>query len=178
MILTSHEKVIYYTTIVLNDLLNDEYEDIVLSNQQQQRIQEFFYNFELINKLDQENYDLEVELLCNQALDFFDELELDSEEIDVLLELQKQFEEKKQQEDEMLEGAKKYYDDMMNKYNNGDSSMFDQVKSIMHGLGINEKDMENKSPEELNQYIEDLCTRFGISKVKLKLLQKNLNYKL
>ena len=47
----------------------------------------------------------------------------------------------------MLEGAKKYYDDMMNKYNNGDSSMFDQVKSMMHGLGINEKDMENKSPE-------------------------------
>ena len=170
MILTSHEKVIYYTTIVLNDLLNDEYEDIVLSNQQQQRIQEFFYNFELINKLDQENYDLEVELLCNQALDFFDELELDSEEIDVLLELQKQFEEKKQQEDEMLEGAKKYYDDMMNKYNNGDSSMFDQVKSIMHGLGINEKDMENKSPEELNQYIEDLCTRFGISKSQIEAL--------
>ncbi len=172
MILTSHEKVIYYTTIVLNDLLNDEYEDIVLSNQQQQRIQEFFYNFELINKLDQENYDLEVELLCNQALDFFDELELDSEEIDVLLELQKQFEEKKQQEDEMLEGAKKYYDDMMNKYNNGDSSMFDQVKNMMHGLGINEKDMENKSPEELNQYIEDLCTRFGISKSQIEALAK------
>lgn len=172
MILTSHEKVVYYTTIVLNDLLNDEYEDIVLSNQQQQRIQEFFYNFELINKLDQENYDLEVELLCNQALDFFDELELDSEEIDVLLELQKQFVEKKQQEDEMLEGAKKYYDDMMNKYNNGDSSMFDQVKSMMHGLGINEKDMENKSPEELNQYIEDLCTRFGISKSQIEALAK------
>ena len=154
------------------DRAETTYDEFLDNKDVQQRIQEFFYNFELINKLDQENYDLEVELLCNQALDFFDELELDSEEIDVLLELQKQFEEKKQQEDEMLEGAKKYYDDMMNKYNNGDSSMFDQVKSIMHGLGINEKDMENKSPEELNQYIEDLCTRFGISKSQIEALAK------
>ena len=37
---------------------------------------------------------------------------------------------------------------------------------------INEKDMENKSPEELNQYIEDLCTRFGISKSQIEVLAK------
>lgn len=172
MILTDHEKVAYYVSIVLNDLLNDEYEDIILNNQQQQKIKEFFHELDLISKLDQKNYCLELELLCNHALNFFDELELDSVEIDILLDLQKKFSD---QNDQMYEGAKKYYDDMMHKYQEGDPSMFNQVKSMMQSLGINEKDLENKSPDELNQYIEDLCTRFGISKSQIETLAKKFN---
>lgn len=172
MILTDHEKVAYYVSIVLNDLLNDEYEDIILNNQQQQKITEFFHELDLISKLDQKNYCLELELLCNHALNFFDELELDSEEIDILLALQKKFSD---QNDQMYKGAKKYYDDMMHKYQEGDPTMFNQVKSMMQSLGINEKDLENKSPDQLNQYIEDLCTRFGISKSQIETLAKKFN---
>lgn len=172
MILTDHEKVAYYVSIILNDLLNDEYEDIILNNQQQQKIKEFFHELDLISKLDQKTYCLELELLCNHALNFFDELELDSEEIDILLDLQKKFND---QNDQMYEGAKKYYDDMMHKYQEGDLSMFNQLKSMMQSLGINEKDLENKSPDQLNQYIEDLCTRFGISKSQIETLAKKFN---
>lgn len=175
MILTDHEKVDYYVSIVLNDLLNDEYEDVILTNQQQHKIQEFFHELDLIKKLDQENYCLELELLCNHALNFFDELELDSEEIDILLALQKKFNNKNNQNDQMYEGAKKYYDDMMHKYQDGDPSMFNQMKGMMQSLGINEKDLENKSPAELNQYIEDLCNRFGISKSQIEALAKKFN---
>lgn len=172
MILTDHEKVAYYVPIVLNDLLNDEYEDIVLNKQQQQKIKEFFHELDLISTLDQKNYCSELELLCDHALKFFDELELDSEEIDILLNLQKKFSD---QNDQMYKGAKKYYDDMMHKYQEGDPSMLNQVKSMMQSLGIDEKDLENKSPDQLNQYIEDLCTRFGISKSQLETLAKKFN---
>lgn len=42
MIMDTHEKVEYYTRIVLNDLENDEYEDIVLTPTQNNSIKEFY----------------------------------------------------------------------------------------------------------------------------------------
>lgn len=172
MILTNHEKVAYYIPIILKDLLNDEYEDILLTDQQQKKINDFFQDLELINKLNQDNYQIELELICTQALNFFNELELDSDEIDILIELQEQFNERKKQEDQMFDGAKQYYDDMMNKYQEGDTTMFSQMKGMMQNLGINENELEGKSPAESNQYLEDLCARFGISKSQVENLAK------
>ncbi|WP_455684245.1 hypothetical protein [Thomasclavelia sp.] len=175
LILTDHEKVAYYIPIVLKDLINDEYEDVVLTNQDQQKITDFYHDLELIKKLDQENQILELELLCNQALEFFDALDLDSEEIDILLELQKQFNNKNGQGDQIFEGAEKYYDDMIHKYKEGDPNMLNQIKGLMKTLGINEEDLKDKSPAELNNYIEDLCTRFGVSKSQIEKLSKKFN---
>lgn len=42
----------------------------------------------------------------------------------------------------------------------------------MKTLGIDEQDLEGKSPAELNQYIENLCSRFGISKSQIEKLSK------
>ncbi|MFQ8705028.1 MAG: hypothetical protein ACLR9T_03115 [Thomasclavelia sp.] len=172
MILTNHEKVAYYVPIILDDIINDEYEDITLTNQDQQKIKNFYYELELIKKLDYENQIFELEQLCNQALDFFNALALDSEEIDILLKLQKQFNDKNNEDEESFKGAEKYYDDMMNKYQKGDPDMLNQIKGVMKTLGIDEQDLEGKSPAELNQYIENLCSRFGISKSQIEKLSK------
>lgn len=175
MILTNHEKVSYYVSIILKDLINDEYEDIILTKQDQQTIKDFYHELELIKKLDQENQLLELELLCNRALEFFDNLGLDSEEIDILLELQKKFNDDNHQDDQIFDGTKKYYDDMMHKYQEGDPIILNQIKAMMKNLGINEKDLEDKSPTELNQYMEDLCAKFGISKSQIEKLSKKFN---
>ena len=45
----------------------------------------------------------------------------------------------------------------------------------MKALGINEEELKGKSPAELNQYIEDLCTRFGVSKSQIEKLSKKFN---
>ena len=175
MILTSHEKVAYYIPIILEDIINDEYEDIILTNQDQQKIKDFYHDLELIKKLDPENQLLELELLCNQALDFFNALDLDSEEIDVLLELQKEFNEKNKQDEQIFKGAEKYYDDMIHKYQEGNPDTLNLIKGMMKTLGINEEELKGKSPAELNQYIEDLCTRFGVSKSQIEKLSKKFN---
>lgn len=38
---------------------------------------------------------------------------------------------------------------------------------MMDKLGIHLDDFKNKSPDELNQYINELCQRFGISREQL-----------
>lgn len=168
-IMTKHEFIEYYITIVLHDIENDEYENVELSPQQSKQIKEFYENLHIIQSLDDENYQYELETLCQQALQFFDELELDSDEIDSLITIQ---EELQQKEDQAFDQAKQYYDDMMHQYQQGDTKMYDQLKSMMNMLGINEEDFKNKSPEEMNQYIDDLCARFGISRSQIDKLAK------
>lgn len=172
MILTNHEKVAYYIPIILKDLINDEYEDIVLTNQDQQKIKDFYHDLDLMKKLDQKNQMMELELLCNRALAFFDDLDLDSEEIDILLAVKKQFDDNNRQNNQMFNGAEKYYDDMIHKYQEGDPGMMNQIKGMMKNFGIDEKDLEGKSAAELNQYIENLCSRFGISKSQVEQIAK------
>lgn len=168
MIMSNHEKVAYYVPIVLSDLENDEYEDIQLSPADQSQIQEFYQNLAMIKQLDDENYQYELEQLCHQALSFFDELGLDSDEIDQLLMVQKEFDQEDLQEEQKIDNAKKYYDDMMDKYRHGDTSMYDNVKAIMNQMGIDENELAGKSPEE----IEDiLCEKFGISKSMMEKLK-------
>lgn len=173
VILNEHEKVAYYVSIVLNDLLNDEYEDIELTSQLKNKIHSFLHDLELIEKLDDFQYNDELEELCVHALNFFDELELDSEEIDTLLELKKSFDNNKQQFNE----NQKYYDDLMNKYLNGDSDTISQMKNVMKNLGLDENSLKNKSPDEINQYIDNLCNSFGISRDQVDNLAKKFNFK-
>lgn len=176
MILTVYEKVAYYISVILHDIENDEYEDIILTTSQQKQIEEFYQELDIINTLDDENYQFELKKLCPKALQFFDNLELDSDEIDILLGVQEEFNKENQKDDQMFDHAKKYYDDMMNKYKHGDSSMFDQLQNMMRNLGINPDDLKGKSPEELNQYIDDLCDRFHISRSQLDSLINKFNH--
>jgi hypothetical protein len=56
-----------------------------------------------------------------------------------------------------------------------ENQMFDQVKdmyannkdTIKSMTGIDVDDLQNKSPEELNGMLDDLCDRFNISKDQL-----------
>ena len=143
---------------------------------EEKQIEELYQELDIINTLDDENYQFELKKLCPKALQFFDNLELDSDEIDILLGVQEEFNKENQKDDQMFDHAKKYYDDMMNKYKHGDSSMFDQLQNMMRNLGINPDDLKGKSPEELNQYIDDLCDRFHISRSQLDSLINKFNH--
>lgn len=159
MIMSNAEKVAHYVTIVLDDLINNEYEDVTLTFKQRMKVQEFYQNLAIINSYDEINYNYELQNLCTQTLTFFDELEIDSEEIDELNSIQQQIIQTNQ-EDQQIDNAKKYYDEMMDKYQHGDTSMIDQVKDAMNKLGIDESDLAGKSPDEIKSF---LCLRFGIS---------------
>lgn len=156
-----HDQIYHYTSIILNDIKNDEFEDTLLTKTQQSQLDEFFKELSLIKNLDNINYIYELENLCTRALTFFEELELDSDEIDALMEIETQLVTQDEISDEKLDHAKKYYDDMMNNYQQGDTSAFDQLKSIMSTLGINEQELAGKTPDEIEDY---LCQKFNIPK--------------
>lgn len=172
MIMTLHEKVAYYVPIVLSDIINDEYEDVDLSPKQNEQIQEFYKELELVESLDDEDYQYELENICRRALDFFEELELDSDEIDILIDIYEQFNQKDMQEEQKIDNAQQFYDDMMNKYQQGDTSVLDSVKGMMESMGIDEKDLAGKTPDEIQDF---LCERFGISKSMFEKLAKRFN---
>ena len=73
MIMDTHEKVEYYTRIVLNDLENDEYEDIVLTPTQNNSIKEFYKELEMVQQLADEDYQYELKIFVIE-LEFFDVL--------------------------------------------------------------------------------------------------------
>ena len=56
---------------------------------------------------------------------------MDSDEIDALNEAQSFFDQQDSQENQQLEGAKRWVDEMMSNYQNGDTGMYDQMKSTM-----------------------------------------------
>ena len=88
---------------------------------------------------------------------------MDSDEIDALNEAQSFFDQQDSQENQQLEGAKRWVDEMMSNYQNGDTGMYDQMKSTMESLGIDEERLKNMSNEEVDQYVQDMCKKFGIS---------------
>lgn len=169
IVLTDHEKIEYYTHIILNDIKNDEYEDVELTSKQIKQIEEFYQELDIINTLDDENYKYELEKLCPRILQFIDELELDSDEIDMIEDIQNKL---TPPVDHTFTQAKQYYEDMMNKYKQGDTQMFDQMQQTMDTLGIHPQDFQGKSPDELNAYIDELCDRFHISRSQLDALTK------
>ena len=52
---------------------------------------------------------------------------------------------------------------MLKSKQNGDTGMYDQMKSTMENLGIDEEKLKNMSKEEVDQYVQDMCKKFGIS---------------
>lgn len=52
---------------------------------------------------------------------------------------------------------------------------WNQINNMMNMLGINPQELQNKSPEEMNNYINDLCDRFHISRQQLDTLIQKLN---
>lgn len=171
LIMNIHDKIAYLVPIILDDIKNDEYEDIVLTNTQQDQLLDFYQELNAINRLDDEDYKYELESLCNKALQFFDDLGLDSDEIDELYKVKEELDKKQEQNDQMFDNAMKYYQDMMNKYQQGDTKMFDQVQSVMKSMGLDPNDIQNKSPEEIDQYLDELCKKFGISKSQLEAMK-------
>ncbi|WP_443843273.1 hypothetical protein [Faecalibacillus intestinalis] len=109
------------------------------------------------------DYQDECRSLCRYCLDFFESLGLDSDEIDALNEAQSFFDQQDSQENQQLEGAKRWVDEMMSNYQNGDTGMYDQMKSTMESLGIDEERLKNMSNEEVDQYVKEMCKKFGIS---------------
>lgn len=109
------------------------------------------------------DYQDECRSLCRYCLDFFESLGLDSDEIDALNEAQSFFDQQDSQENQQLEGAKRWVDEMMSNYQNGDTGMYDQMKSTMENLGIDEEKLKNMSNEEVDQYAKEMCKKFGIS---------------
>lgn len=161
MVMTSHEKVAHYIPIVLNDLENDEYEDIVLTPKQSNSIKEFYKELTMVDSLSEEDYCYELENICRRALVFFEELELDSEEINILLAVQEEFDQKDEQDSQQINNAQQFYNDMMNKYQQGDTEMYDRVKGMMSSLGIDENELAGKNPDEIQDV---LCDKLGVSK--------------
>ena len=109
------------------------------------------------------DYQDECRSLCRYCLDFFESLGLDSDEIDALNEAQSFFDQQDSHENQQLEGAKRWVDEMMSNYQNGDTGMYDQMKSTMESLGIDEERLKNMSNEEVDQYVKEVCKKFGIS---------------
>ena len=161
--MSAYEKVEYFVPLVLDDLKEDVYEDLELTKQQYQQIKDIEHELEMAKELKDLDYQDECRSLCRYCLDFFESLGLDSDEIDALNEAQSFFDQQDSQENQQLEGAKRWIDEMMSNYQNGDTGMYDQMKSTMGNLGIDEEKLKNMSNEEVNQYVQDMCKKFGIS---------------
>ena len=161
--MSAYEKVEYFVPLVLDDLKEDVYEDLELTKQQYQQIKDIEHELEMAKELKDLDYQDECRSLCRYCLDFFESLGLDSDEIEALNEAQSFFDQQDSQENQQLEGAKRWVDEMMSNYQNGDTGMYDQMKSTMENLGIDEEKLKNMSKEEVNQYVQDMCKKFGIS---------------
>lgn len=173
MIMTVHEKIEYNIYRVLEDIKNDEYEDLALTSIHKNKIKDFYDNLKLIHEMNEEDYQYELEVLCPQALQFFDELELDSEEIDILIDIYQNI---NNGQDHQFDQAKSYYDDLMNKYRQGDPQTMDQVQSMLSMLGINEEELRGKSQEEIQEYLYSICDRFGVSRSVLEKMIQNQKF--
>ena len=75
------EKIAYLVPAVLDDVKDDLYEDVELTNEQYKKLKDLYDDVDTIHRYTDNTYYLELETLCRQALEFFNELEIDSEEI-------------------------------------------------------------------------------------------------
>lgn len=172
--MTVHEKVAYYISIVLNDLAGDVYEDLELNQEEKKFMKELTQELQIIEGLDEENYCYELEHLCSRAWEFFDELGLDSEEVDELYKIHEEFERLHQIDDQKINDAQAFYDEMVNQYQQGNTQMYDQVKDAMAQLGIDERELAGKSMEDIKDYF---CHRLGISRNVMDHLVQKMTHK-
>ncbi len=145
--LSLHEKVLYDISLVLSDIENNEYEDLELDEIESNQLDTLKNDIQGIYELDDQAYILEIELLLSRALEFFNQLGLDSDEIDDLTSIREQFNQKQNQ-------------------------AFEQAKSMASNMGVDMDSLKNKSPEELNQMVDDLCDKFHISRNQVETLAK------
>lgn len=145
--LSLHEKVLYDISIILSDIENNEYEDLELDEIELNQLDTLKGDMQGIYELGDQAYILEIELLLSRALEFFDQLGLDSDEIDELVSIREQFNQKQNQ-------------------------AFEQAKSMASNMGVDMDLLKNKSPEELNQMVDDLCDKFHISRNQVETLAK------
>lgn len=145
--LSLHEKVLYDISLVLSDIENNEYEDLELDEIESNQLDTLKNDIQGIYELDDQAYILEIELLLSRALEFFNQLGLDSDEIDDLTSIREQFNQKQNQ-------------------------AFEQAKSMASNMGVDMESLKNKSPEELNQMVDDLCDKFHISRNQVETLAK------
>lgn len=162
-VMDPYKKVSYFVPLVLNDMTEGMYEDLELDALIQQQIQDIYHELEMISQLSLAQQEDELRALCRYALDFFERFGLESEEIDALYQAQQFFDQKSDDEDQQLEGAKRWFDEMSESYRQGNTEMYDQLKTTMNNLGINEEALKNMSSEELDEYVKDMCRKFGIS---------------
>lgn len=144
------DRILYLSDVILHDIDDDVYEDTTLNDLQKEQLNSYLETVKNAESLDDTHFHIEMELLVDHVMDLCNALELDSEEIDALAQAQ---EEMNQQEDQMFDSFKDMY--AQNK---------DKIKDV---TGIDMDDLQNKSPEELNSMVDDLCTRFNISKDQL-----------
>ena len=144
------DRILYLSDVILHDIDDDVYEDTTLNDLQKEQLNSYLETVKNAENLDDTHFHIEMELLVDHVMDLCNALELDSEEIDALAQAQ---EEMNHQEDQMFDSFKDMY--AQNK---------DKIKDV---TGIDMDDLQNKSPEELNSMVDDLCTRFNISKDQL-----------
>nr|WP_173545801.1 hypothetical protein [uncultured Sharpea sp.] len=93
---------------------------------------------------------MNMSLLGDKIMNLVEELELDSDEIDAL---EKAVAKDREKQNSMFEQAREMY-----------NKNPDLIKNM---TGIDPESIKDKSPEELNQMLDDLCDRFNISKDQL-----------
>lgn len=143
-------RIYYLSDLILNDVKDDVYEDVTLTPLQEEQLSSYLDTVNKAEELDDNNFRIEMEILVDHVTSLVHELELDSEDIDALEQAQQEM---SAQEDQM-------FDQFQNLYANNK----DTIKNM---TGIDIDDLKNKSPEELNGMLDDLCTRFNISKDQL-----------
>lgn len=176
-VMEPYERVAYFLPIIIDDIECDEYEDLILTHDQHNRLKDLKDNLDIIYSLNDEDYQYELEKIVIEALDFFDELEIGSDEIDELYKAKDALDERERQDDQVVDQAMGYYQEMMKDYYNGDTTKFDQMNTYMKSLGIDMDDLKNKSPQEIDEMIDDLCDRFHISRSQLEKMMNRFNKK-
>lgn len=166
--MNDYEKIAYFSTCILDDLYNEEYEDLTLTKEQKDKVNYFYDELDRIHKYTNNDYYIGLEALCPDIVLFFDDLGLDSEEFN---ELYIVYETMTRKQDEAINQAKEQYKKMMDDYQKGDTSMMDKAREAMKMMGLKEEDFYGKSPEE----VEDLlCEKLGITKEQFKFIKKKL----
>lgn len=155
-----YDQIAYLSAMILNDIKDDMYEDITLTPLQSEQLNNYLDSIRTAEDMDENNYRMEMELLVDHVIDLCHDLALESDDVTALEKAQTQMNET---ENQMFDQFKDMY-----------ANKKDQIKDI---TGIDMDDLQNKTPEELNQMVDDLCARFNISKDQLTELAARFNQK-
>lgn len=155
-----YDQIAYLSGMILNDIKDDMYEDIELTPLQEEQLNTYLDSIHKSEDMDENNYRMEMELLVDHVVDLCHDLALESDDVTALEKAQAQMNET---ENQMFDQFKDMY-----------ANKKDQIKDV---TGIDMDDLQNKTPEELNQMVDDLCARFNISKDQLTELAARFNQK-